>query len=75
MCKVIQFDPLPAIDYDIKIRHDCTAPQWHWMRITDFIMVYITCSSFDQIEGIRKAAVKDIENNYRTGSGHELSIP
>ena len=76
MCKVIQFNPLPAIDYFIEVHeHGDQDPEWNWKRSSDRIKVFIYCSSFDEIEEIRKAAVRDIEKNYRTGSGHELSIP
>lgn len=76
MCKVIQFNPLQAIDYFIEVHERGDQdPEWNWKRCSDHIKVFIYCSSFEQIEGIRKAAVNDIEKNYRTGSGHELTIP
>ena len=76
MCKVRQCKPLPVISYYIEVdeRGD-QDPEWNWKQCSDHIKVFIYCSSFDEIEEIRKAAVRDILKNYRTGSGHELSIP
>ena len=76
MCKVIDFNPLPVIDCFISVdhRHGDQDPEWNWKRRSDHIKLFICCSSFDEIEPIRKAAFRDIEKNYRSGSSsHELS--
>ena len=77
MFKVVQFNPLPVIDYDIMIKHDWTSPpQWRWKKISDVIVLFITCSSLEEVEELRKKGLDDIKKNYyRSCSDHELSIP
>ena len=76
MCKVVHFNPLPVVDYNIMIRHDLTSPQWHWIKVSDFVVLYITCSSLEEVEELRKKGLDDIKKNYyRSCNDHELSIP